>query len=127
MTTTTLEDCPNEVTKHVHPPKEKTLFSLGGKSHYGNPASDLPAFVLRPDAEHRLEGFFLQAFLECREAEPSCLALSGEERGKGIKPAHTAFSAAFEAKGYSRRQHATQNTSGIPRRYLPRDEPGRSS
>jgi hypothetical protein len=66
MTTPAMEACLNEVGKYVRPPKEKTLFPLGGRAYYENPALDLLAFFLRPDAEHGFNGLFLQAFLKCQ-------------------------------------------------------------
>jgi hypothetical protein len=41
MTTPAMEACLNEVGKYVRPPKEKTLFPLGGRAYYENPALDL--------------------------------------------------------------------------------------
>jgi hypothetical protein len=32
-----------EVGDYVHPEKERTLFTLGGRGYYENPASDIPA------------------------------------------------------------------------------------
>ena len=63
--TTALEVFLNEIGKHVPPQKEKTLFSLGGRGYYENPASDLLAFFLKPDAEHGFKALFLQTFLDC--------------------------------------------------------------
>jgi hypothetical protein len=74
--TTALEDFLNEVGKHVHPQKERTLFSLGGRGYYENPASDLLAFFLKPDAEHGFEALFLQAFLECMKLDPADLGMA---------------------------------------------------
>ena len=59
-----------EVPKHVPEPKETTIFSLGGRGYYENPTSDLLAFFLKPDREHRLGNLFLDAFLECLEPGP---------------------------------------------------------
>jgi hypothetical protein len=62
--TAALESFLNEVGKHI-PRKEKTLFSLGGRGYYENPASDVLAFFLRPDEEHGFKALFLETFLEC--------------------------------------------------------------
>jgi hypothetical protein len=60
-----LESFLKAVKKYVTPAKEKTLFALGGRSYYENPASDLLAFFLKPDAEHKLGDLFLSTYLEC--------------------------------------------------------------
>jgi len=65
ITLTALEDFLNKVAKHVSPPKERTLFSLGARGYYENPASDILAYFLKPDAEHGLKGLFLSVFFEC--------------------------------------------------------------
>jgi hypothetical protein len=63
----------HEVGKFVHPPKERTIFSLGGRSYYENPASDMLAFFLRPEEEHGFGCLFLSAFLDCTaQAETQC-------------------------------------------------------
>ena len=54
-----LESVLNEVKKYVTPAKEPTLFAVGGRGYYENPASDLLAFFLKPDAEHKLKDLFL--------------------------------------------------------------------
>ena len=54
-----------ELKKHATPAKEPTLFAVGGRGYYENPASDLLAFFLKPDAEHKLGDLFLSTFLEC--------------------------------------------------------------
>ncbi len=64
----------SDVNKFVHPPKERTLFSLGGRGYYENPASDVLAFFLDPYAEHGFKTLFLDAFLEC-------IGVSSEELG----------------------------------------------
>jgi hypothetical protein len=51
--------------KLATPVKEQTLFSLGGRGYYENPASDLLAFFLMPSAEHGFGPLFLKIFLEC--------------------------------------------------------------
>jgi hypothetical protein len=60
-----------EVAKHAPRPKERTLFSLGGREHYENPASDLLAFFLSPGEAHGFKALFLQTFLECMQLEPA--------------------------------------------------------
>ena len=47
------------------PPKERTIFSLGGRGYYENAASDMLAFFLRPNEEHGFGALFLSAFFEC--------------------------------------------------------------
>ena len=49
----------------ISAPKEPTLFSLGGRGHFENPASDLLRFFLTPTAEHGFGSLFLRTFLEC--------------------------------------------------------------
>jgi hypothetical protein len=78
-----LESFLNEVKKHILPAKEKTIFALGGRSYYENPASDLLAFFLKPDAEHGLKDLFLSTFLECigeihRQLDMSCVDIGRE-------------------------------------------------
>ena len=60
-----LEEFLKLVPKHQAPPKECTIFSLGGRGYYENAASDLLAFFLRPDAEHGFGTLFLSTFFEC--------------------------------------------------------------
>ncbi|HEY5233562.1 MAG TPA: PD-(D/E)XK nuclease family protein [Verrucomicrobiae bacterium] len=60
-----LESFLKEVGAYVAPTKEATLFAIGGRGYYENPASDLLAFFLKPDAEHGLKDLFLSTFLEC--------------------------------------------------------------
>jgi PD-(D/E)XK nuclease superfamily len=59
----------NEVEKHITI-KEPTLFAVGGRGHYENPASDLLAFFFRPNGEHGLGSLFLSTYLECIGQEP---------------------------------------------------------
>jgi hypothetical protein len=54
-----------EVQKFIRPTRERTLFSLGGRGYYENPASDMLAFFLTPDAEHGFRNLFLEALLDC--------------------------------------------------------------
>jgi len=55
----------SEVGGRVSPAKEPTLFSVGGRGYYENPATDLLAFFLKPHADHGLKDLFLLTFLEC--------------------------------------------------------------
>ena len=66
-----------EVRQFIRPPKERTLFSLGGRGYYENPTSDLLAFFMAPEAEHGFNGLFLEAFFSCMMSTPSGLRLSG--------------------------------------------------
>ncbi|MFH0822187.1 MAG: PD-(D/E)XK nuclease family protein [Pseudomonadota bacterium] len=59
------------------PPREKTIFSIGGKGHYENPVSDVLAFYLYPREEHGLRDLFLKSLFEALMAsgfpyQPSC-------------------------------------------------------
>ena len=67
---TDLEPFLEELKKYITPAKEMTLFALGGRSYYENPASDLLAFFLKPDAEHGLKYLFLSTFFECLGKNP---------------------------------------------------------
>ena len=66
-----------EVKAFIQPTTERTLFSLGGRGYYENPASDLLAFFLNPEAEHGLGALFLQAFLDCMKLNSNDLSFSG--------------------------------------------------
>ena len=46
-------------------PKEKTVFSIGGRGHYENPISDVLAFFLDPNEVHELGPLVAQAMLKC--------------------------------------------------------------
>ena len=50
---------------HRVPPKERTIFSIGGRGYYENAASDMLAFFLRPHEEHGFGTIFLSVFFEC--------------------------------------------------------------
>lgn len=54
-----------QVPQYAPTPKEGTIFALGGRGYYENPASDLLAFFLRPDGAHQLGSLFLDTFFEC--------------------------------------------------------------
>lgn len=51
--------------------KETTLFDVGGRGYFENPASDLLAFFLKPNAEHNLGPLFLSTYLECMKEDSS--------------------------------------------------------
>jgi len=72
-----LEGFLNEVAKRIPPPKERTLFSLGGCGYYENPASDLLAFFLTPDAEHGFKALFLSTYFECMNVDHSKINKNG--------------------------------------------------
>jgi hypothetical protein len=65
-----LEFVLKEVKKFAPLAKERTLFAVGGRGYYENPASDLLAFFFRPNAEHGLEDLFLSTYLECMKEDP---------------------------------------------------------
>jgi len=46
-------------------PKEKTVFSIGGRGHYENPISDVLAFFLDPNEDHEMGHLVTQAMLSC--------------------------------------------------------------
>lgn len=80
-----LESFLNDVKNHITPVGETTIFALGGRSYYENPASDLLKFFLSPDAEHGLKDLFLSTFLECigdghRQFDMSCVDIQREVR-----------------------------------------------
>jgi len=62
-----LESLLVEVKKFAVPRPEPTIFAVGGRGYYENPASDLLAFFLKPDAAHGLGDLFLSTFLTCME------------------------------------------------------------
>ena len=70
-----LESLLAKVRKFATPAKESSLFAVGGRGYYENPASDLLAFFLKPDAEHRLGNLFLSTFLGCMGVNYSQLEL----------------------------------------------------
>jgi hypothetical protein len=60
-----LKEFITQVSSHVFAPRERTIFSLGGRGYYENAASDLLAFFMKPDAEHGFGPLFLEAFWDC--------------------------------------------------------------
>ena len=52
-------------------PKEKTVFSIGGRGHYENPISDVLAFFLDPNEVHELGPLVAQAMLSCARIDAS--------------------------------------------------------
>lgn len=52
-------------------PKEKTVFSIGGRGHYENPISDVLAFFLDPNEVHELGPLVAQAMLSCAGIDAS--------------------------------------------------------
>lgn len=62
---TDLESFLTKVMEYAIPAKEPTLFAVGGRGYFENPASDLLAFFLKPDEQHGLKDLFLSTFLEC--------------------------------------------------------------
>lgn len=72
-----LKELLGEAHKHISPPKEQTLFSLGGRGYYENPASDILRFFLTPDAEHGFKALFLKAFFDCMGVDCSMLRFEG--------------------------------------------------
>src|SRR4051812_37847938 len=81
----TLESLLAEVGKFAVPTKEPTLFAVGGQGYYENPATDLLAFFLKPDAEHRLGDLFLSTFLECMGAAHRQLDLNHVEIQREVR------------------------------------------
>ena len=63
MYTRTIEGLLDDFRKIRKQPRETTLFEIGGRGHYENPISDLLAFFLNPQAEHRFAGEVLSALL----------------------------------------------------------------
>lgn len=72
-----LESMLVELRQIVSPPRVRTLFGVGGRGYYENPASDLLAFFMRPDEVHELESLFLEAFLECAGKKADGYAMEG--------------------------------------------------
>jgi hypothetical protein len=80
-----LESLLDELTKFAVPAKEPTIFAVGGRGYYENPASDLLAFFLKPNAEHGLGDLFLSTYLECmgvdhRQFDLNHVDITREER-----------------------------------------------
>ena len=60
---------------HVPAPQPKTFFSIGRRSHWENPASDVMAFFLDPREEHGFGPLFLRVFLGCMGVDVERLGL----------------------------------------------------
>ncbi len=60
---------------HVTPRQPKTFFSLGGRGHLENPASDVLRFFLHPAEEHGFGPLFLRVFFDCMGTDASQLNL----------------------------------------------------
>lgn len=54
---------------------EKNIFSIGGRGHFENPASDMLAFFISPDGGHGLDKVFLICLLQCMKVSVSNLKL----------------------------------------------------
>lgn len=80
-----VEELLREVGKFVHPAKERTLFSLGGRSYYENPASDLLAFFLTPDAEHGFGCLFLSVFMDCMKGDQGSMSFHSVTVGREVE------------------------------------------
>jgi len=52
------------IKEFIKPKKEKTVFSIGGRGHYENPISDVLAFFLDPNEEHKFDTLVLSSFLK---------------------------------------------------------------
>lgn len=52
-----------------HEEEEKDVFSLGGRGHYENPISDLLAFFLNPQEQHKFGDLFIVSLFECLTPE----------------------------------------------------------
>lgn len=80
LSITDLERLLDEVRRHPLPPKEDTIFSIGGRGHYENPISDILAYFMRPDGQHRFGPLFLRAFFACLGAACGEIDLVGGVR-----------------------------------------------
>jgi len=80
-----------EVVDFIHPPKERTLFSLGGRGHYENPASDLLAFFLNPAAEHGFQSLFLKAFFDCMNVDSERMIFEGVKVDREVQTREGTF------------------------------------
>lgn len=60
----------------VGPPREETVFSVGGKGYFENPTTDLLAYFVDPSRAHGFRDLVLRALVECCTKEvPQSLAL----------------------------------------------------
>lgn len=80
-----LDDFLREAGDFSTPPKERTLFSLGGRGHYENPVSDLLAFFMNPQAEHGLKTLFLAGFFDCLPVDVRSMRFDGVTVGREIQ------------------------------------------
>jgi hypothetical protein len=55
--------------------RQKTFFSIGGRGHWENPASDVLAFFLNPHEEHGFGPLFLRVFFGCMGVDTGGLTL----------------------------------------------------
>ncbi len=51
--------------KKLRKPKEKNIFSIGGKGHYENPISDILAFYFDINEDHNLHNLCIKSYFEC--------------------------------------------------------------
>lgn len=58
-----------ESVNFIQPPKELTLFSIGGKGYYENPTTDLLAFFSDPNQVHGFGDLIIQSFFACLSIE----------------------------------------------------------
>lgn len=47
------------------PPREKNIFSIGGRGHYENPISDVLAFFLDDTEDHKFGRLFIDSLIDC--------------------------------------------------------------
>ena len=65
----------SKVATNAPPPRQKTFFSIGGRGHWENPASDVLAFFLTPREEHGFGSLFLRVFFACLGVDTAGLDL----------------------------------------------------
>lgn len=54
-----------KVVENAPASRQKTFFSIGGRGHWENPASDVLAFFLNPDEQHGFGSLFLRVLFDC--------------------------------------------------------------
>ena len=59
-----------EARKLARPEVERNIFSICGRGHYENPISDLLAFFIDPNEEHRFGDLFLTSLFEAAGVKP---------------------------------------------------------